>query len=62
MSEKVKPWHQRKPKRHDGSFKDSQSQGKRKKVVPLRTGSDERLSPLRVDDIDNDWDDERWES
>lgn len=61
MSNKVKPWHQRKPK-HQDNIKDSRPNGKRKKVAPLRTGSDERLSPLRVDDNDNDWDDEHWES
>lgn len=41
MSDKVKPWHQRKPKRHE-------NRGKR--VSPLRTGGDKRISPLRVDD------------
>jgi hypothetical protein len=62
MGDKIKPWHQRKPKHGN---KDQ----KRKRVVPL-TVDNSRVSPLRVNDgrdypmtvDDNDWDDERWES
>jgi hypothetical protein len=43
MSDKVKPWHRRKPK-----FREQDE--RRKRVVPLRTGDDRRISPLRVDD------------
>lgn len=40
MSNKIKPWQQRKPKHHGD---------KRKRVVPLRAGGDKRIVPLTVD-------------
>jgi len=56
MGDKVKPWHDRKPKH-------GQKENKGKRVSPLRPGN-ERVSPLRVNDqplVDDDyedWDDE----
>lgn len=59
MSDKVKPWHNRKPKHGN---KDQ----KRKRVVPLRPGN-ERVSPLQIDEEKLEEYDpadysERWES
>jgi hypothetical protein len=63
MGDKIKPWHERKPKHGN-------KEHKRKRIVPLRPGN-ERVSPLRVDDDRvsplttdsyDDWEDERWES
>lgn len=62
MSDKIKPWHRRKPRHQDHD-------NRRKRVVPLRTGGDRRISPLRVDDsrvipmtVDDYLDDETWEN
>ena len=41
MSDKVKPWRQRKPKH---------GEQRGKKIVPLRPGSNDRISPLRIRD------------
>jgi len=41
MGNKIKPWHQRKPKHHGKNEK----RGKR--IVPLRAGGDKRIVPLR---------------
>ena len=58
MSDKVKPWHQRKPKHGD--------RGKR--PAPIRPGSGKRGAPLRgsrdEEEMENirqrDWRDNRW--
>jgi len=55
MSDKIKPWKNRLPRKHEG-----------KKIVPLQAGNDPRLVPLRIGDEPvepNDWsqrDQERW--
>lgn len=46
MGDKVKPWHNRKPKKHE-------PRGKR--VHPLRPSQDKRIVPLRTrEDYEND--------
>lgn len=43
MSDKIKPWQQRKPRHH------GQNEKRGKRVVPLRAGGGKRIVPLTVD-------------
>lgn len=63
MSNKIKPWQQRKPKHH------GKDERRNKRVVPLRAGGDKRIVPLTVDnsrvsplmvDDDDSWTEPDW--
>ena len=52
MSDKVKPWHQRKPK---------QGEQRGKKIIPLRPGGNDHISPLRTHEDAEEEDYGQWD-